>query len=168
MRRSNLSRVYFSRKNSARARVVFIECGFYRVVDRLVGRGGPAFFGKENQDLLGICSVTVTGWEHANADRQQAGKSNPGEYACCEGRTHTEKTFCPNFKQNRGSIALNVLVFNSYKGIGKRQLRRQQSSLRQDVWTKVQYTSWQHVSYLSENHEPHTQSYPIIYRGGCT
>jgi hypothetical protein len=73
--------------------VGFIECGFYRVVDRSIGRGGPAFFGKENQDLLGIRSVTVTGMENANAGRQQAGKSDSCEYAWYQLGTHAEKPF---------------------------------------------------------------------------
>jgi hypothetical protein len=45
-----------------------IESGFYCVIDRLVGGGGPGFLGKEHQDVFDFRSLTATGMEHADAD----------------------------------------------------------------------------------------------------
>ena len=100
-----------------------IEYGFHPIVDCPMRRSGPAFRRKQDQNFFGTRRLIGAGVRRENADRQQAAKGNPGEYAGCEGRTHAEKTLCPNFNQKRGSIALNVLFFNRYRGVGKTQLR---------------------------------------------
>lgn len=73
--------------------VVLIKDGFYRAVDLLISRGGPALFGKDHQDFFGICSVAVTNLDHTRADRQQAGKNNSGANATFEWEAHAGNPF---------------------------------------------------------------------------